>query len=408
MGGSFRIARITGIDLKVHWTFLLIILWGALGGVRVGGGVVGVSLLGAAVGVASVLLLFVCVTLHEFGHALVARRFGVPVREIYLLPIGGVAMLSRSPSKPVHELLIAIAGPLVNVAILAILVPVLVVIAGGPSRLPELGRQVAAMTQRGTMGADTIALTLLVNLVLFNLMLILFNLIPAFPLDGGRVLRSLLWMRMPMPRATRIASRVGQVFAVILGLWGLYNSHLMLMVIAFFVFISAGAESAAVQGGSVLRTRRVGDAYNKFALTLSLDDRVSRVIEYVLTSYQPDFAVLNRGRLQGVVTREDVLKFLSANDYDVFVTEVMRQEVLRVDAQLFLDEVIQRMEDGNQRLAAVFDGETYMGLVSSEDIAEAQLVLTFLQRGPAAGSPSARHIRNRQPAAERPAENIVT
>jgi CBS domain-containing protein len=255
----------------------------------------------------------------------------------------------------------------------------------------ELGRHGRAL-------ALPAGLALLRNLIAANVMLILFNLIPAFPLDGGRVLRSLLWMRMPMPRATRIAAKIGQILAVVLGLWGLLHGELVLAIIAFFIFLGAGAESAAVQGGSVLHTRRVGDAYNKYALTLSLEDRVSRVIDYILTSYQPDFAVLNRGRLQGVVTREDVLKFLSANDYDVYVTEVMREDVLRVDAGLFLDEVVQRMHDADQRLAAVYDGETYLGLVSAEDIAEAQLVLTFLQRGPA-GPPSARRIRSQQPAA---------
>ena len=171
-------------------------------------------------------------------------------------------------------------------------------------------------------------------LVIANIMLIGFNLIPAFPLDGGRVLRALLWMRMPMARATRVAAGIGQAFAVVGGIFALLHGDLILAFIAFFIFIGAGAETAATQGHTVLATRRVGDAYNKFALTLSLEDRVSRVIEYILTSYQPDFAVLQRGRLLGVVTREDVLRWLSANNYDVFVTEVMSEDVLRVDARL--------------------------------------------------------------------------
>ena len=384
MRWSFRFARVFGIDLKVHATFFLIVLLFAMQGS--GGGLPGVIW---ATG--SVLLLFACVVLHELGHAVVAMRFGIPVREIILLPIGGVAMLSRSPSKARHELLIAIAGPLVNVAILAVLAPVTWFAVGGWDGFRQLTAAVRSTGPAGGPGSHL--LMLLFNLVWANVMLILFDLIPAFPLDGGRVLRALLWMRMPMARATRIAGGIGQVFAVVLGLIGLFGGGIWMTIIALFIFLGAGAETAAAQSGTILATRRVGDAYNKFALSLSIDDRVSRVIDYILTSYQPDFAVLHRGKFQGVVTRDDVLKWLSQNDYDVYVTEIMHEDALRLDARLTLEQVIQRMQEAERRVAAVFDGETYLGLVSAEDIAEAQLVLTFLSRGPTAGPATSHRIR---------------
>jgi Zn-dependent protease/predicted transcriptional regulator len=395
MRWSFRFGRVFGIDLKVHVTFFLILLLGAMQGAQYGLG-------GMVLGVVTMLLLFACVVLHELGHSVVAIRFGVPVREIILLPIGGVAMLSRSPSKPVHELLIAIAGPLVNVIILAVLVPLLFVLTGGWQGVVDVAHRVqSAAAGRGAAGVGALR-QVLYYLVIANIMLILFNLIPAFPLDGGRVLRALLWMRMPMARATRVAAGIGQAFAVVGGIFALLHGDLILAFIAFFIFIGAGAETAATQAHTVLATRRVGDAYNKFALTLSLEDRVSRVIEYILTSYQPDFAVLQRGRLLGVVTREDVLRWLSANNYDVFVTEVMSEDVLRVDARLTLEEVVQRLQEAGRRVAAVYDGEAYLGLVSREDIAEAQLVLNFLQRGPGSGAATTRGIRPPPPKTTEP------
>lgn len=383
MRGAFRIARFFGIDLKVHLTFFLIILFVGLTQHTLGG---------LAMGIGQILLLFLCVTLHEFGHALVALRYGIPVREIVLLPIGGVAVMARIPENPKQELWIAVAGPLVNVAILAVIVPVWWWVTGGVTGPAELYAD-AKYVFSGMSGAPA-AVYLLSTLLYANAMLIAFNMIPAFPLDGGRVFRAVLAFFIPHAKATRIAATVGQVAAVGLAVWGLMHGNLVLVVLAVFIFMGAGAESSVAQAGTVLATRRVGDAYNKTAITLTMDDRVSHVIEHLLTSYQPDFAVVNRGRLAGVVTREDVLKWLAETPsmYDVYVTEVMREEpqVLRVDAKLSLDEVVHAMDERDARVAAVFDADHYLGLVSTEDIAEAQAVLTFLNRRLAGGAPAPR------------------
>jgi Zn-dependent protease len=229
----------------------------------------------------------------------VALQFGLPVREIVLLPIGGVAIMGRNPQKPLHELLIAIAGPAVNVLIIAALLPLLVVMGAwlGFWKMISIGQIILELHSR------PVAMMLAI-LVHANAILVLFNMIPAFPLDGGRVLRAILGFRMPFFRATRIAATVGQVLAVVLGLWGLSQGNWLLAIIAFLIFQGAGAETAAAHAATVLATRRVGDAYNKHALWLRPDHRVSHVIDLLLTSYQPDFAVAHRGRLAGVVTRE--------------------------------------------------------------------------------------------------------
>ena len=366
MNWSFRFARVAGIDIKIHITFFLILLLGALQW----GGRFGAA--GAVFGVLLMILLFVCVTLHELGHSLVAQRFGVPTREIVLLPLGGVALLSRSPSKPLHELLIAAAGPLVNVAIAA----VLLAFTGASRALGVLDGQGLVPGEAQRLSFDLLMLWLLAA----NVSLVLFNLIPAFPLDGGRMLRALLAMFMGNQRATRVASVLGQLIAIGLGVFGFVSGNILLGLVAIFIFFGAGQERAEGQASTVLETRRVGDAYNKHALTLAIGDRVSKVAEYILTSYQPDFAVLHGGALAGVVTRDDVLRALATDPQDGYVTGIMRREVVRVDASASLDQAREALSAAGARVAAVYDADSFLGLVSLEDIAEAFAVIAFQQR----------------------------
>jgi len=366
MNRSFRLVRIAGIDIKIHITFFLILPLGALPWAGTYG------LTGALFGVLLILLLFACVTLHELGHSIAARFFGIPVREIILLPIGGVAFLQRLPSKPLHELIIAVAGPLVNVVIAA----ALLILTGATAFLGMLGPQ--GTVQGATL--DPSALTLLLWLLQANVALVLFNMLPAFPLDGGRALRAILAMFMTYQRATAIASNIGQLAAIGLGLFGIISGNFLLILVAAFIFFGAGQENREGQARTVLTTLRVGDAYNKHALRLNMGDRVSQVVDYILTSYQPDFAVMQGNAPIGIVTRDDVLRALDTNTQDVYVTSIMRREITKVDAGATLDQVRQMMSEQDVRVVAVYDGLTYLGLVSLEDIAEAFAVLTFLQR----------------------------
>ena len=365
MGWSFRIARVAGIDIKVHITFFLILI---LAAVQWGGITGGAD--GALFGVVLMVLLFVCVTLHELGHGLAARYFGVPVREITLLPLGGVAVMTKNPDKPLHELIIAAAGPLVNVVIAGLLfIPVgaqvRMNLLDGRGLLPDL----TAIT----------ASTLLVWLFAANVSMIVFNLIPAFPLDGGRILRALLAMALGFARATRIASVIGQIIAVGLGVFGVVSGNFLLVLTAVFIFFGASQENSAAQSKTVLVTQKVGDTYNKHALTLQVGDRISRAVDFILTSYQPDFAVMQGSKLLGVLTREDVLRTLATTPSDPYVTEVMQREVARLDADDALDMARDKLKEGGARLGAVYRGNEYLGLVNLDDIGEAFAVLAFVQ-----------------------------
>ena len=222
--------------------------------------------------------------------------------------------------------------------------------------------------------------TLLVWLLSANLSLVIFNLIPAFPLDGGRVLRALLAMAMGYPRATVIASGIGQVAAIILGIVGVLSGNFVLALIAIFIFTGAGQESSEAQARTVLDTLRVRDAYNRHAISLTVSDRMSKVVGHILTSYQPDFAVTQGDRLLGIITREDVLRALNTETSDLYVTQMMRRDFVRVNADQSLHEVRDIMSEKGARTVAVYDNEQFLGLVSLEDIAEAFTVLSFVQR----------------------------
>jgi Zn-dependent protease len=364
MSWAYRIARVSGIDIKVHITFLLILV---LGGVQ-WGQLYGAS--GVVFGVLLMIALFTCVTLHELGHSLAAQYFKIPVREIVLLPIGGVAMLGKLPEKPRQELIIAAAGPAVNVVIAALLAvfvtPTMTTLDG--HGLVEGSAPPPSLT------------TFLFWLLIANITLVVFNLLPAFPLDGGRMLRAVLAMFMDYARATRVAATIGQGAAVLLGIIGVMTGNFILAIIAVFIFFGAGMESFQAKARTVFDTLRVGDAYNKHALSLVPGDRVSRVVDYILTSYQPDFAVVLGGNLLGIVTRQDVVKVLAERSDDPYVAEIMKREVVSVDASTSLDDVQTRMQEEGVRLVAVYAGERYLGLVSSEDLREALSVLLFVRR----------------------------
>jgi Zn-dependent protease len=224
MRSSLKIASISGIEVRIHLTFLLFLAWIWFSYYQIAG----VS--GATQGVLFVLALFTCVLLHEFGHAFAARAFGIQTPDITLLPIGGVARLSRIPDEPWQELVVAVAGPLVNVVIAAVLIFAV--------------RQAAPLDQLESI--ENPRIELLAKLASVNIMLVLFNLIPAFPMDGGRVLRALLAMAMPYSRATWIAARIGQVLAICLGTYAYFgpNKNPILIFIAFFIFIGAQQEAA--------------------------------------------------------------------------------------------------------------------------------------------------------------------
>src|SRR5690606_27040599 len=254
MRGSWRIGTLASIGIYMHWTFLLLVAWVMLSYL-----LNGTSLAMAFGGVALILALFGCVVLHELGHALMARRFGVATQDITLLPIGGVARLARMPEEPKQELLIALAGPAVNVVIAAVLGVVLWVMG--------------ELTWNGPL--TMVGQTFLENLLVVNVILVIFNLLPAFPMDGGRVLRALIAMRRPYGEATQIAARVGQGMAILFGIVGVLNGAWMLLLIALFIFVGGQAEAAQAELKDAVRGLPVREAMSTRFTTLHPQDPIT-------------------------------------------------------------------------------------------------------------------------------------
>lgn len=348
MKWSTKIARIAGIDVYVHTTFLMLIAWVGFSHWQVDR-----SMSAAIAGVAFVLTLFLCVVLHEFGHALMARRFGIGTQDITLLPIGGVARLERMPDDPLQELWVALAGPAVNVVIAVLLFVVLLV------------------TNTFTP-AETLTLTsgsFVERLLVINVVLVLFNLLPAFPMDGGRVLRALLAIRMDYARATQVAANIGQGMALFFGLVGLFVNP-FLIFIALFVWIGAGQEAAATQMKSALGGIPIERAMITDFKTLAPADTLARAVELLLTGAQQDFPVVDGRAVVGILTRADLLTALARQEQHAPVAEVMRRDFLVAGPHDMLDESLQRMQAHTCHTIPVVRHGDVIGLLTMDNVGE--------------------------------------
>ncbi|MEJ2707431.1 MAG: site-2 protease family protein [Anaerolineales bacterium] len=365
MSWSIKLFRFKGIEVKVHLTFVLILIWAAY---RWSSGS-GAGWQGALFGVVATLLLFAAVTLHEFGHSFQALKYGVKVRDITLMPMGGLARMEEIPEKPAQELRIALAGPLVNFAIAALLIGLGAMLQiRSVISLDELARSIGQISWNGMLAYLTMA----------NLALGIFNLIPAYPMDGGRVLRALLAMRLDYGKATSIAIAVGQGLAWLLGLWGVMNGNWTLVIIAIFVWLGAGQEGKQLDTKNVLRNIRVGEAVTLSPQTLSTDDTLERAVEITLSSAQVDFPVLESGgRLAGLLTEADLLKGLRADGSNSLVTRSMHTQFPTAALHEPLYQVQQRMNESRLQAIPVVDGDgRLVGLLTAADINEAYRLLS--------------------------------
>ncbi len=365
MSWSFRLGKLFGIDVFVHVTFLLLL------------GFIGLSHWlparesGAALaGVGFFAALFACVLLHEFGHALTARRFGITTRDITLLPIGGLARLERMPEKPMEELWVALAGPAVNVVIAGAIYAYLAATSG----LEPAG-------QLSMTGGSFLA-----RLAAVNVMLVLFNLLPAFPMDGGRVLRALLATRMDYARATNIAARLGQFMAIVFGFVGLFVNP-FLVFIAFFVWIGAQEESGMVRMKSALGGLPMQRVMMTEFRTLAPSDPLARAVDYVLAGFQQDFPVVEAdGRIVGVLTRADLIGALAARGAATAVGEVMQREFATVDPLELADGGLARLQESKCPTLPVVRQGRLVGIVTAENLGEFLMIQTALRGGkPTAG-----------------------
>jgi Zn-dependent protease len=366
MKWSFRVARVSGIDIRVHATFALILLIGAAHwGFPYGAP-------GAVFGAVFMLALFACVALHELGHSLVAQRFGVSVKEILLLPIGGVARLGKEPSQPIHELLIAVAGPLVNVVIAAVLV-VGSVLSWGPGWFAD------GSFGRAALAGPSLA-TFVASLLFSNLALAVFNMIPALPMDGGRVFRAILAMLLGKLRATYIAATVGQIMSAGLALLGLVSGNVILVLIGAFVFFGASQERAAARAAQNLAGLGAGQVVDPRALVLSPGDLLGVALHQAVRASQAHFAVVHGDRVVGTLSREDMLRHLHARGPMAYVAGVMQPELVEVDAAMPLSEVRTRLlELGGARPVVVRGPFGYLGLLGIEDLARAAMMSEALR-----------------------------
>lgn len=358
MGGSIKLFSIRGIAVRMHVTFPLILIWAGLQYGPLSGG----GYRGAAFGVIVTLLLFVIVVLHELGHSVAAQRFDVPVKQIVLLPIGGVAQMAQIPEQPIKEFVIAIAGPLVNFA-LAIVFGLIALVAGvrlGLGQMPELLTNMRNLSGQAIFG----------YLFTSNLFLGLFNLLPAFPMDGGRVLRALLATRFSYRRATATAVSVGQGLAWLLGLWGFLGGGFFLILIAVFIYLGAGQEGQMVRLRSVLGGLTVHRAYSREPRVLSPDATLRDAVDMTLISFQADFPVCDGERLVGLLTHTKLVEALNAFGPEKPVREVMQTGFPSVSPDDSLMMAQQRMLEAKFDALPVLEGERFKGLITSRDVNE--------------------------------------
>lgn len=358
MKWQWKLGRFAGIDVFVHATFILLIAW------------VGYSHWlqnrdwgEVLMGILFIVALFGCVVLHEYGHALTARKYGIKTRDITLYPIGGIARLERMPDKPIEELWVALMGPAVNVVIAALLFAYLF-FSAGLVPLNQLTIASGSFVQR---------------LLMVNISLVLFNLIPAFPMDGGRVLRALLAMRMDYVRATQVAASIGQGLAFVFGFIGLFSNPFLLFI-AFFVWIGASQEASMVQVRNSVSGIPVTRAMLTDFRTLSPRDNLSQVVGLILAGSQHDFPVVDAsGRVAGILERDAFIKALTEHGQSAPVMDFVRRDLPAVDSFEMIEMALTRLQEANSKTLPVTHAGQLVGMITAENITEFLMIRSALK-----------------------------
>ena len=362
MKWSWKLGEVAGIGVYMHATFLILIAWVALSH-----WLEEHSLAASLSGVAFILALFGCVLLHELGHALTAKKFGIRTRDITLLPIGGLARLERMPDDPIQELWVALAGPAVNVVIAALLF-VWLRLTGGLESLGKLSVSGGPFFPR---------------LMVVNLFLVLFNMIPAFPMDGGRVLRALLATRMDYTRATQVAAHLGQGIAFLFGFIGFFGNPFLLFI-AFFVWIGAAQEASMTLIKAALGGIPVSRAMLTRYRTLSPEDTLDRAVQLILSGSQQDFPVVEDGHAVGVLTRGDLLVALAKQGQQSLVKDVMRRDFQTVDSSEMLEAAFMRLQSCECHTLPVERNGQLVGLLTMDNVGEFIMIQSALGGSPGA------------------------
>lgn len=354
MRGSLKLATISGIPVLLHWSFGLLFVW--LGYVGLSEGMDAIGILWFFF---FALLLFACVVIHEFGHALTARKFGVNTKDIILSPLGGLARLNRLPDKPVHEFLIAIAGPATNVVIAILLFPI-IYFSGSMS---------FAITDTADV-VFTKPANLLPLLFYTNITLVIFNMIPAFPMDGGRVLRSLLAMGMDRLKATRIAVIIGQLFGLTFLLGGIFLGELILGLIGVFVFFMATAELRSAQTESVLHGKRVSDYMRRNFSIIREDQRVGELAAFFMTGMETAFLVFeeNGYKYTGVLNTAKIEEAFKTGGSEKSIGELVDRKITFITPTQSLKDAFFKMMEDNVDILPVLSGREIIGVLDKRGL----------------------------------------
>jgi len=349
MKGSIRLFKVADISINIHITFLLLLLLFLSMGIR---------------WLFLIVAIFFFVTLHELSHSLVARRFGIKVKEITLLPIGGVASMTKMPEKPYQEFLISIAGPLLNISIVVIFFLPLYYLLGPKVLFHPLSVKSFPLA--------------VAHIYWINLILAIFNLIPAFPMDGGRILRALLAQKLGYQKATKIAVNFGHIFALLFGYIGLMHGHIILLVIAVFIYMAASSEEMQVDIRETLKKFTIKDIIARQFLTLDTQATLSKVLELIFHSHQEDFPVVEGESLVGFVTRKDIINGMHQRGVQAKVEDIMRRKFPVLKESDSLNKAQSIMQENNMRALPVVRGSSkgIIGVATIEDITRVYSVMS--------------------------------
>lgn len=356
---SLYVGRVSGIKIFIHWTFLFLIVW-----ILVSNFQQGKNMASALYTVSFVFAVFVCVTLHELGHALTAKYFKYHTRDITLLPIGGMARMDEIPENPKHELFVALAGPTVNILITLLLYPFVY----------WFGRVPTFFTVLFDSGG-----TFLFSLLVVNLALAVFNLIPAFPMDGGRVFRALLSFFMDRVNATAISARTGQGIAIIFFLVGIFYNPI-LTVIGVFIFMMAQTENDYVKSKSILHDYTVKDVMMKKFYSLDAFDTIDDAVKGLLDVQASDFLVMEKGNVIGTLSRNGIIRGLAEKGKGSSVLHAMNTKVKFLNPDMPLDKVFLHLNSSGSSLLPVLQNSKLIGVVDTSNILELIMIKTAVEK----------------------------
>ena len=355
MKGTFKLGKIAGIGLFIHWTFSLLILFIVYVNYKAGQNTPQIlwSLL-------FVSCIFLTVLLHELGHALTAKKYGIKTKDITLLPIGGLARLERLPEKPSEELMVAFAGPLVNI-VLAFLTSFFI-------SLPNTSEEMVTQLSNG-VNADNFFL----NFYLVNIVLAFFNLIPAFPMDGGRILRALLAYKMERHVATKIAARIGQLLAIGFVFLSFYSNP-FLIIIGIFVFIGAQIESEYTESKHMLKGFTVRDVLMKQYPTIDHDETLETAVKLMLDSQNKYFLVTENNIPMGTLNRDQIIEALSKKEEETPLSSIMDRNLILLQADSLLEDIFELVYKNKSTLMLVMENNELIGTLDTENLLEFILI----------------------------------